>query len=118
MPHDRTCTAVARLVRCSYIYTLIGNAVLVYAALSSLALGFQYHEDGGPDKCPPSVKILRQCLALLGLEVVCVAHLDDSKETREDVRADPSDERAIALVLVVDGGCPRLGSVHPARTEE
>ncbi len=40
-----------------------------------------------------------EVLALLGLEVVCVAHLDDPKETREYVRATTSDERATALVL-------------------
>ncbi len=75
------------------------------------------HEDGGPDNRRQSIKTLRQVLALLVLEVDCVAHPDDPKESREDVRADTSDERASALVLVVDGGRPSLGSVYPARGE-
>ena len=65
-----------------------GDLVLVDAAPGVLALGVQYHEDGGPDERPPSIKIVRPLLALIGLEVVGVAHLDDSKETREDVGAD------------------------------
>jgi hypothetical protein len=95
-----------------------GDLVLVDAAPGVLALGVQYHEDGGPDERPPSIKILRQFLALLGLEAVGVAHLDDSKETRKDVGADTRDERASALVLVMDGGRPRLGSECPARWEQ
>ncbi len=97
-----------------------GDIVLVDAAPGVLALGVQYHEDGGPDERPSSIKIFRQFLALLGLEVVGVAHLDDSKETREDVGADASDERASTLVLVMDGhgGSPRLGGECPARGEQ
>ena len=67
---------------------------------------------------PPNIRICRHFLALLGLEVVGVAHLDDSKETCEDVGADTSDERASALVLVMDRGRPRLGSECPARGEQ
>ncbi len=95
-----------------------GDLVLVDAAPSVLALGIQYHEDGGPDKRPSRIKMLRQVLALLGLEVVCVAHRDDPNESREDVQSDTSDERASARVLVVDGGRQRLGSVYPARREQ
>ncbi len=81
-------------------------------------MGFKYHEDGGPDKRPSSIMILREALSLFGLEVVCVVHLDDPKQPRKDVRADTSDETALVLVLVVGGGCPRLGSVYPARMEQ
>jgi hypothetical protein len=40
--------------------------------------------------------------------------LEDPKQSREDVRADTRNERASVLGLVVDGGRPRLGRVHPA----
>ncbi len=47
----------------------------------------------------------------------CVAHHDDLTETRYE-RADNRDERATALVLVVDGGRLRLGSAYPARGKQ
>ncbi len=47
-----------------------GDLVLVDAAPGVLALGVQYHQDGGPDKRPPSIKIFCQFLALPGLQVV------------------------------------------------
>ena len=95
-----------------------GDLVLVDATPGVLALCVQYHEDGGPDERPPSIEVFCQFLALLRLEVVSVAHLDDTKETREDVGADASDERATAPVLVMDGGRPRLGSESPACWEQ
>ena len=95
-----------------------GDLVLVDATPGVLALCVQYHEDGGPDERPPSVEVFCQFLALLRLEVDIVAHLDDTKETRKDVGADARDERATALVLVLDGGRPRLGSESPACWEQ
>jgi hypothetical protein len=53
-----------------------GSLVLIYAAPSSLALSFQYHEDGGPNRRPPSIQIVRRVLSLLGLETRCIAHRD------------------------------------------
>ena len=43
-----------------------------------------------------SLVICREMLALLGLEVVFVSHLEDPKETRDYVRADTISERATA----------------------
>ncbi len=91
-----------------------GNLVLLYAVASSRAVGFQYHEDRVPDKRSPSINILRQVLARsLGWRWSALHTLmTTSRATREDLRADTSDERALALILVVDGGRPRLGSVY------
>jgi hypothetical protein len=72
---------------------LLEHALLGDAAPGVLALGVQYHEDGGSDERPPRLNILRQFLALLGLEAVGVAHLDDSKETRQDVGPTPVKRR-------------------------
>jgi hypothetical protein len=95
-----------------------GELVLVNATPGVLALGVQYHEDRRPDERPPSIDVFRPCLALLGLEFVGVAHLDDSTETRDDVGAHASNERATALVLVMDGGRRRLGSECTTRWEQ
>ncbi len=53
---------------------------------------------------------------LLGRGLVCVAH--DHKQSRNNVRAYTTDETESALVLVVDGGRPRLWSINLARREQ
>ncbi len=54
-----------------------GDLLRVHAAPSRLTFGFQYHEDGGSDKRPPSIKILRHGLSRLGIKLVCVGALED-----------------------------------------
>jgi hypothetical protein len=90
-----------------------GLLVLVDAVPRVLARGILNDDDGGPDKRPTSIKILRQVLALLGLQIICGVHYDDPNETRKYVRVDTSDEGATAFVLVVDVGRPDCAAYTP-----